>query len=126
MLRRCYRPNTEGFQWYGGRGIAVCERWHDLQNFVTDMGHPPAGLSIDRIDTDGNYEPGNCRWATAKEQARNTRRNRYLEFNGQRKLATDWANEFCISGATLHHRLARGLSVEEALTRPIGRWASAR
>lgn len=62
---------------YGGRGITVCAEWHDLKAFVLDMGDPPDGKTLDRKDPNGNYEPGNCRWATAKEQARNTRRTRY-------------------------------------------------
>jgi hypothetical protein len=126
MMQRCYDSKRYGYQWYGARGIKVCERWHDLVNFAADMGHPPEGLTLDRINNDGDYEPSNCRWASPKEQARNTRRNRYLEFRGQRKIMTEWAQEMGIRDGTLFQRLARGLSVEDALTLPIGRWASAR
>jgi len=76
MLQRCNNHKSPSFKDYGGRGIKVCERWHSFANFYTDMGDKPAGLSIDRADNDGNYEPGNCRWADAKTQATNCRKRR--------------------------------------------------
>ncbi|RZJ90202.1 MAG: hypothetical protein EOO20_08845 [Chryseobacterium sp.] len=77
MKDRCYNPNKKEYFRYGGRGIKVCDRWlNNYDNFYSDMGkRPNKGLSIDRIDVDGNYEPSNCKWSTAKEQANNTRRN---------------------------------------------------
>lgn len=76
MLQRCEDPKHPAFRNYGGRGITVCPRWHVLEHFVADLGLRPFGTSLDRIDNDRGYEPGNCRWATAKEQRENQRPKR--------------------------------------------------
>jgi len=77
MKRRCYNPRRDGYEYYGGRGIAVCSQWrYSFNQFYADMGPRPEGTSLDRIDNDGNYEPNNCQWATASMQSKNRRRKK--------------------------------------------------
>jgi hypothetical protein len=73
MIQRCTNPRRDNFSYYGGRGIEVCDRWRTFENFLADMGERPTGLTLDRVDNDGNYEPGNCCWATRKQQISNRR-----------------------------------------------------
>lgn len=75
MIARCTNPQATFWERYGGRGIAVCERWRAFENFLADMGERPEGLTLDRIDNDGNYEPANCRWATEAVQKRHRKRD---------------------------------------------------
>ncbi|HEY9737554.1 MAG TPA: hypothetical protein V6D06_14770 [Trichocoleus sp.] len=121
MKSRCHNPNNAAYDRYGGRGIVVCDRWREsFENFYADMGPRPSEQhSIDRINNDGNYEPGNCRWATDKQQSRNTRRNRLLTYNGETLFLDEWAERLSISKHTLQTRLWRGWSVEEAFETPI-------
>ncbi len=120
MLSRCSNRNDAYYRDYGGRGICVCDRWTEsFRNFVNDMGpRPSARHSIDRIDNDGDYESVNCRWATKKEQSRNTRRNRLLSYDGKTQCLAAWAEEIGLGFTTIHARLKRGWTVEQALTRP--------
>ena len=120
MLQRCNNPKLKNYSLYGGRGIGVCERWRSFDNFHEDMGDKPTGLTLDRIDSNGNYCPENCRWATCREQSLNTRRNHYLDYNGMRMTVTEWAIEKGIKPVTLFSRLfAYGWSVDNALTKPV-------
>ena len=84
MRQRCLNRRCVAFKNYGGRGITICERWDSFENFLSDMGEKPDGLTLERNDNDGNYEPSNCRWATRQEQRRNTRTCNYIEYNGER------------------------------------------
>lgn len=116
MFKRCDNPNSEAYHHYGGRGIGICERWKEFTNFLADMGHRPSMQhSLDRKDNDGNYEPGNCRWATKEEQARNQRRNHILTMAGRSQCLAAWAKEFSIEPSKLRQRIRRGLSIEQAL-----------
>lgn len=108
MIQRCTNPKNRGFKNYGGRGITVCDRWlESFENFLSDMGEKPKGKSLDRKNNNGNYEPGNCRWATPKEQGNNTRRNVYFEYQGQRKTLSQWARFFKIDSEILRRRLKK-------------------
>ena len=118
MMQRCGNPKSERWPLYGGRGIEVCERWKRAANFLADMGEPPPGNSIERIDVNGNYEPGNCRWATQREQTRNTRRNRYVVFGGTRVPLIEVSESTGISYSLLRDRLNRGWDLERAIAEP--------
>lgn len=118
MLTRCCNPDNENYQWYGARGIQVCERWLEFTAFYADMGPRPAGTTLDRIDNDGNYEPTNCRWATRTQQHNNRQVNRHIEFNGERLTVKQWADKLEIPYSRLEARIRRGWSIEDALLRP--------
>lgn len=118
MKKRCCEPNHRSYKHYGGRGITVCDRWQTFDNFYADMGEQPPGHTLDRIDVNGNYEPSNCRWATAHEQSRNRRTNRLIEFNGETLCVVDWARRVGIHQNTLWQRIITGWPVERALTEP--------
>lgn len=110
IRRRCTNPNREDYKHYGGRGISICKRWNDFNNFLADMGERPEGLTLERIDNNGNYEPGNCKWATRKEQANNRRwdeRNVWIEYQGRKMILAHWSRELGIDRTTLTYRLKR-------------------
>ena len=126
MKQRCYTTTNAAYHNYGGRGIAVCDRWRDsYEAFLFDMGRrPPECDSLDRFpNNNGNYEPGNCRWATSKQQGRNTRVNRLLTHDGETKCVAAWAEDLGIGDSTILHRLKKCWPLDKALSsRKFTRW----
>lgn len=123
MKDRCSNPKSHNFNRYGGFGVGVCERWRDsFAVFLEDMGpRPSLKHSIDRWpDPAGNYEPGNCRWATDAEQRANQRRSVYVEVGGERILLNDYAKSVGLAYQTIYGRLRAGWTLEEAVTIPVG------
>lgn len=120
MRARCENANHVNFKDYGGRGIAVCSRWQIFDNFLADMGNRPPNATIDRIKNNLGYEPGNCQWATRKQQGFNKRNNRMLIYDGRTQTLTAWAEEFGIKPSTLWARLNLSWSIEQALTIKVG------
>jgi len=119
MLTRCHDRKAAMFPRYGARGISVDTRWLKFENFLEDMGEAPNDLSIDRINNDGNYEPGNCRWATNKEQVLNRRRTVWLTYNDETLCLADMATKYGISPKVVGMRLKLKWSLEKALTTPV-------
>lgn len=113
---RCFNKSNPRYERWGGRGITMCERWAlSFTDFLADMGSCPEKFSIDRINNDGNYEPGNCRWASPQEQANNTRRNIIVEHEGRRQNVSQWARELGLKPVNVHHRIFRGVAPHKAL-----------
>ena len=121
MRNRCYNENNARYYSYGERGITICDRWlNSFENFYADMGHIPSlNHSIDRVDNNGDYEPGNCRWATWEEQANNRRNNVLYNYRGLDYTLAQLSEEFYIKPKTIQMRLIRGSTVEEAIETPI-------
>tara|TARA_B100000745_G_scaffold300554_1_gene255215 strand:+ start:338 stop:1063 length:726 start_codon:yes stop_codon:yes gene_type:complete len=120
MRSRCNNQNNKDFKNYGERGIVVCDSWGQFKNFLADMGERPPHMTLDRIDNDGNYAKDNCRWATRKEQCRNTRVNHIVEFNGRKQPIVVWAEEYNINARTLRTRIVDAKwSIKKALTTPV-------
>jgi len=112
MLRRCDQDPR-----YYERGILVCSRWRDINNFIADMGERPEGLSLERIDNEGDYEPSNCRWATKSEQAKNRRQNggrvHLITFRGETLRLAEWARRLKISSVKLRRYLRAGCTMDD-------------
>ena len=111
MMDRCYREKAVNYHLYGGRGIKVCEEWHDIETFgrwAEENGFQ-RGLTLDRIDVNGDYEPSNCRWATRKQQANNRRNTVYVTIDGVTKTLTEWADFVGIKRSTINNRYCDGV-----------------
>lgn len=120
MMSRCHNQNSDAYKNYGGRGIVVCDAWHDVRNFLKDMGHRPSPKhSIERRDNERGYSHDNCYWATKHDQVRNTRRNVFLEIDGQILTMKDAAKHLGMCYATLRQRFRNGWTVEKAISTPV-------
>lgn len=123
MKERCHKEDNPQYHNYGGRGVEVCSEWRDdFQAFYDHIGPKPSPeLTVDRVDNDGNYEPGNVRWASRQQQCRNFRCNTLLTYDGRTQCIVEWAEELGVNRGTLQTRLQRGWSTERALTQPTGK-----
>jgi hypothetical protein len=120
MMGRCYDRNDDSYSRYGKRGITVCKQWHDPLQFFADVGHQPRkGMSIDRINNNGNYEPGNVRWATALQQSNNRSSNKWITLKGETRTQAEWCRIYKINPPTVCVRVKRGWPIERALTEPV-------
>ncbi len=118
MLERCEDPSKKAYPRYGGRGITVCGPWHDFMTFYNDMGpRPTQDHSLERVNNDDGYNPGNCIWATPAIQSRNTQRNNLITFNGITQCLADWAIATGLKRVTIFRRLRDGWTIEDALTK---------
>jgi hypothetical protein len=120
MIKRCTCKKDKSYNRYGGRGIKVCDRWlHSFENFYADMGPRPGNMTIERINSNGDYSLNNCRWATRAEQSRNRRTNIMITINGETRCATDWAIRFGITGKLATGRIRKGWDPVKAVTTPV-------
>lgn len=121
MFQRCENKNNAAYHRYGARGIEVCARWHGddgFSNFLSDMGERPAGMTLDRKDTDGSYEPSNCRWASPKTQAANKTNNIHVTIDGETLILSEWCERLGLNYKSVHTRISAGWDVADALLSP--------
>jgi len=120
MRDRCFDVEDKSYKNYGGRGISVCQRWSKFENFLEDMRPSPGkGFSLDRINNDGNYEPGNCRWATKKEQTLNKRNVTLITIGGVTDSVSSWAHKLRLEQVTISRWIRNGMSPEDAFEKAI-------
>lgn len=124
IRKRCFNKNCKAYSYYGGRGITMSAEWNDFFVFYSDMGpRPSEAHTIERIDNNGNYGPGNCRWATQAEQNANTRKNHVITYNGETKHLSAWARTVGLSEDCLERRLNKlNWPIEKALVTPNRGW----
>ncbi len=120
MIARCLNKKNKSYHNYGGRGIAVCDRWLRFENFYKDMGNPPEGLTLERVDNSKGYFPKNCNWVTQKEQTNNSRKNIVITYEGQKRTMTQWAEALGMKTATLSYRI-KHWPIKKAFIQPIAR-----
>lgn len=120
MIQRCTNKKSHAYKYYGARGITVCKRWTKFKCFLEDMGERPDGMTIERKNNNGDYEPGNCCWATDAEQNRNQRKNIIIEFDGKNMCLSELSRTVGINMYTLWDRVRRkGWTIERAITTPV-------
>jgi len=120
MKKRCFNPNDKDYLHYGGRGITVCDRWLNFENFLADMGsRPTVKHSLDRIDNNADYSPENCKWSTKAEQANNQRSNRLITIENDTRTSAQWAKKMDISKQLIYRRLKMGWSEFDAVMTPV-------
>ena len=123
MMDRCYRKTAKNYKFYGGRGITVCEEWHEPENFAkwaSESGYKK-GLWLDRIDTNGDYCPENCKWSTPQEQANNRRNNNVLTYRGESHTLAEWARILGVKKSLIKTRVWYGWSPERVIEQEVER-----
>jgi hypothetical protein len=120
MKARCYNPKNKSYTDYGARGIRVCDRWHDFDLYYQDIGPAPPSMTLERVDNNSHYEPGNCRWDSRQAQAENRRNVRRLEWAGMSMPLKEWCRKAGMPYKTVHYRLGAGWPWPQALYVPVG------
>ena len=120
MIRRCHSKDDNNYKDYGGRGITVCDRWKDIKTFVSDMSSSHKnGLTLDRIDNEGNYCKENCRWIAVKEQNRNMRTNHLITYRGKTKCLGEWSEILGMNRYTILYRIRNWSNVNDVFEKPV-------